>query len=37
VVWSVSSIYLCGGGPSAYVNYIGRGGIGGAVAIQYVG
>lgn len=37
VVWSVSSVYLAGGGPYAYVNYIGRGGIGGAVAIQYVG
>lgn len=37
VVWSVSSIYLCGGGPAATVAYIGRGGIGGAVAIQYVG
>ena len=37
VVWSVSSIYFCGAGATTFVNYVGRGGIGGAVAIQYVG
>ena len=37
VVWSVSGIYAVGAGGTTIISNVGAGGIGGAVAIQYVG